>query len=163
MPVPNQQRYTFWRSGVLYELLNGQLIREIPKNGVAREWHPNRRLARESNMVHGVAQGIIREWHDNGQLAKETPIDRGKIHGEVKQWSRDGRLLGTNELRWGIGTSRTWCDDGSIDSESEIIEEGVSRGRVWDDLGKPHETFSIDGRTVSKKTFLKKIQSLEEP
>src|SRR5687767_4733725 len=137
-------RQTIWRSGVLYEYLAGRLVREIPKNGVARTWHPNGGLASESQMINGCAEGLMREWHDNGQLAKETPIKRGKIHGTVNQWSRDGRLLGAYELAWGIGTAKTWADDGTLETEIQIIKEGTSRGRIWDDRGKPHETFMVD-------------------
>jgi antitoxin component YwqK of YwqJK toxin-antitoxin module len=157
----NGRPETIWRGGTMYEYIYGRLRRELPTNGIAREWHANGVLAREMKVVNGVAVGTIKEWFDNGQLAKETPIERGKIHGTVYRWARDGRLLGSYEMRWGTGTAKDWDDDGSLNSEMTHYGDGTSHGKSWDDKGKLHETFSLNGRTVSKRKFFEKLNSAD--
>jgi len=151
-------RQSFWSNGVLREFIDGVLRREIPKTkGIARYWHANGVLEKEMNMVNGVADGVVREWHDNGQLALEYTYRRREIDGMVRQWNRDGRLLGEYEMKMGWGVRHRWNEDGTPKSEMEKLSENAIRGKVWDDLGKAREVFLWNGKPVSKKKFLEKL------
>ena len=149
---------SYWSNGVLREVVNGVLRREIPKqNGIARWWHPNGALEKEMPMVNGVADGIVHVWHDNGKLAREKIYRRGEVDGMVRQWNREGELLGEYEMKMGWGIEREWNEDGSQKSELEKVAEGAYRGKIWDDKGKIHETFLWNGKPVSKKKLLEKL------
>ena len=145
---------TYWNNGVLHEIVDGVLRRQIPKgNGVARYWHANGVLAKEMSMVNGVADGTVCEWHDNGQLAREKTYKRGEVDGIVRQWNSEGKLLGEYEMKMGRGVERNWNEDGTLKNEMEILTKNAIRGRVWDDLGKIREIFLWNGKPISQKKF----------
>ena len=149
---------TYWSNGVLREITDGVLRREIPKSsGVARHWHPNGILAKEMNMVNGVGDGVVREWHDNGQLAHEWTYKMGEIDGIVRQWSREGKLLGEYEMKMGWGISRKWNEEGILVSVLEKISDKGYRGTIWDDHGRSRESFLWNGKSISKKKFYEKL------
>jgi antitoxin component YwqK of YwqJK toxin-antitoxin module len=86
--------HRYWNNGVLYEIIDGILRRQVPKSdGIARSWHANRVLAKEMTLVNGLAEGVCYEWHDNGEMAVERPYKQGLEDGTVRQWNKSGKLL----------------------------------------------------------------------
>jgi antitoxin component YwqK of YwqJK toxin-antitoxin module len=150
--------HTYWINGVLREIVDGVVRREIPKaDGVSRYWHANGVLAKEMSTKNGLAEGVVREWHDNGQLALEYTYLRGEVDGIVRQWNREGRFLGGYEMKMGWGVERRWNEDGTPKNEMEKLSESATRGKIWDDLGKAREVYLWNGKPVSKKKCLEKL------
>jgi len=155
--------YCRWVGDTWIEVIDGVVRRQHPRgDGVYRAWHANGTLAEEYTRVEGQIVGARREWHDNGALAKEISYVNGKKHGIVRQWNRDGKLLGEYMMDNGRGIEREWSEDGSLFQEHEQIfltpELSASRGVVYDDLGKGHEVYLWNGRQISKKKFMERVE-----
>ncbi len=150
--------YSKWDGDTWIQVEDGVVRRNLPRrNGTARSWHENGELAEEYELVDGVAVGERREWHDNGVLAKTEPLVAGRVHGTVRQWNREGNLLGEYTMTDGRGVQREWNENGTISMETEVFSEGTLRIKVFDDLGKAHESFMWNGKQISKKKFMERI------
>jgi len=155
--------YSKWVGDIWVQVEDGVVRRNLPKRtGTARSWHENGELEEEYELVDGVVAGERRQWHDNGVLAKTEPHVSGRVHGTVRQWNREGNLLGEYTMTDGRGVQREWNDDGTISMEHEHFSAGTARVKVFDDLGKAHESFMWNGKRVSKKKFLERLELPQE-
>ncbi len=150
--------YAKWDGDIWVQVEDGVVRRNLPRRtGTARSWHENGELEEEYELVDGVVVGERRQWHDNGVLAKTEPHVSGRVHGTVRQWNREGNMLGEYTMTDGRGVQREWNEDGTISMEHEHFSEGTARVKVFDDLGKAHESFMWNGKRVSKKKFLERL------
>lgn len=156
----DERRISMWVGDVFREFVDGVLRREFPKkSGLCRSWYANGQLESESTFGDGGMEGIAREWYANGVLKKEEPCRRGKVHGTVRQWNSQGTLLGEYEMVNGAGTIKRWREDGSLESEMELFTDGCAKAIDYDEeTGRARETYLWDGKPVSRKKFLQKLE-----
>lgn len=81
---------------------------------------------RRTEYVDGFPSGRVEEWHPNGQKKSE------RVVAFVARGPQDGGLRPA-------GPSRTWCDNGTLQSESETATDGMPKGvsRTFTCLGEP--------------------------
>ncbi len=91
------------------------------------------RVTESRDYVDGFPSGWYRTWYDNGQMRSES---------HVMFRSRE-----TNPKSWGsytIGTSRAWCEDGTLKQENTYDEEGRPKGE--------HRSWTCKGELVNLTT-----------
>jgi antitoxin component YwqK of YwqJK toxin-antitoxin module len=90
------------------------------------------RLIRRVEYVDGFPSGRLEEWHPNGQKKLE------RVVSYLARGPRDGGLRSA-------GPSRTWCDNGTLQSETDTGSDGTPKG-VW-------RTFTCSGEPLSERTM----------
>lgn len=133
----------------------------MSKKFVNRVHYRSGRVHRESHLKGGVLHGVSWTWHRNGQLALEERYRHGKLHGICRAWTEKGSLLGEFEMLHGTGTQRHWHSNGQSRLEIPSID-GRFHGRVrqWlRDGTLGGEVFYIEGKQVSRATYLKAARS----
>lgn len=103
-----------------------------PVTGTVVEKTEDGTVVRRSEYVDGFPSGRIEEWHPNGQKRSE------RVVAYVARGERDGGLRSA-------GPSRTWCDNGTLQSESDAGQDGTPKG-VW-------RTFTCSGEPLSEQTM----------
>jgi antitoxin component YwqK of YwqJK toxin-antitoxin module len=61
------------------------------REGVQREWYDGEGLKAERTVHNGRIVGLAREWHPNGRLANEKRFDERGLLAEESRWDEDGR------------------------------------------------------------------------
>ncbi len=127
------KREELFRKG---ELLRGKywdfshkLISEIEGGNGIRPIFENSKLTEEREYINGEPEGEVKLFRENGTLETVYHVSQGKKEGE--EWcyydSQDKRqtLQPMLHLNWHDdeihGTVRTWYEDGTLESEKEIL------------------------------------------
>ena len=103
-----------------------------PVTGTVVEKAADGTVVRRSEYRDGFPTGRIEEWHPNGQKKSE------RVVAYVARGPRDGGLRPA-------GPNRTWCDNGTLQSESDADEEGTPKG--------VSRTFACSGEPLSEQTM----------
>jgi antitoxin component YwqK of YwqJK toxin-antitoxin module len=103
-----------------------------PVSGTVVEKAADGTMVRRSEYRDGFPSGRIEEWHPNGQKKSE------RVVAYAARGPQDGGLRPA-------GPSRIWCDNGSLQSESDAGPDGTPKG-VW-------RTFTCAGEPLSEQTM----------
>src|SRR5690349_18987332 len=123
----------------------------MTRTKVERTFFPNGQLEWEATIKDGKPAGMVRHWYENGNLKRECPCDEhGLEHGIVRDWDKDGKLLNESEWHHGTGVSKSWFENGQVESESDYVRGKLS-GRMrmwWEDGSLMSTTYYIRDRKV---------------
>jgi len=63
------------------------------KEGEAKCYFPNGKVARETYFINGVPNGPSKEYYESGLLLMEYTMENGVLKGAVKKYYEDGKLM----------------------------------------------------------------------
>jgi antitoxin component YwqK of YwqJK toxin-antitoxin module len=102
-----------------------------PVTGTVVEKTAEGAIVKRTEYVDGFPSGLVEEWHPNGQKKAE------RVVAFVARGPKDGGLRSA-------GPSRAWCDNGTLQSESDAGTDGTPKG--------VSRTFTCAGEPLSERT-----------
>lgn len=136
-----------------WDLRTQFMIKEVPyqlgvRHGIARNWHYNGRLKRETFFFRGVQQGLERAFHGNGNLMLEVLWVNGQKHGIERIWTLVGNIYKETSFYNGMmhGKEVFYHANGSIYGEAMEYYQG--KPVVDGNLPKADDPFVLLGASA---------------
>lgn len=98
-------------------------LRDSVPNGMAKQYHPNGKLHRETNYVNGVLEGPGRGYYENGTLQEEVYFTNGEYDRTKKYYHPNGQLWVEHEYKLG----KPWNANANYDSSGKKRDAGTLR------------------------------------